>query len=159
MLWSTDRRFVERVIGPTAAVEKEYLVRVTGHEHFSDTQFAEAIGHLRHGIYLNGEALRPAAVRWLNEAQLQITLTEGRHRQIRRMLDLVGWTVTALKRVRIGNLRLGGLGGGKWTELSAPQAACIYAPRKGPLGDTRSAVEMSASDLSTIRRATPSRDS
>ena len=45
MLWSTDRRFVERVIGPSANVEKEYLVRVTGHEEFSDAQFAEAVGH------------------------------------------------------------------------------------------------------------------
>ena len=152
MLWSTDRRFVERVIGPSANVEKEYLVRVTGHEEFSDKQFAEAVGHLRHGIYLDGEPLRPAAVRWLNEAQLQVTLTEGRHRQIRRMLDLVGWTVTALKRVRIGNLRLGGLDGGKWTELSGPQAANIYASRQGALGDTRSAVEMSASDLSQRHR-------
>ena len=152
MLWSTDRRFVERVIGPAANVEKEYLVRVTGHEQCSDAQFAEAIGHLRHGIYLDGEPLRPAAVRWLNEAQLQLTLTEGRHRQIRRMIDLVGWSCSALKRVRIGNLRLGGVLGGKWTALSSPQAARIYATRQGPLGDSRSAVEMSASDLSQTQR-------
>ena len=84
MLWSTDRRWVERIIGPSSAVEKEYLVRVTGHEGLSDAQFAKAVGHLRHGIYLDGEPLQPAGVRWLNEAQLQLTLVEGRHRQIRR---------------------------------------------------------------------------
>ena len=76
------------------------LVRVTGHEEMSEAERDEAVGHLRHDIYLDHQPIRPAGVEWLNEAQLRVTLTEGRHRQIRRMCDLVGWKAVAIKRVR-----------------------------------------------------------
>ena len=101
--------------------------------------------HLRNDIFLDNEPLRPAGVEWLNEAQLRVTLTEGRHRQIRRMCALVGWQVTAIKRVRIGSLRLGGLAVGNWSALPEAAARDIYTPQK-----------LGAPHLHTTHRATRS---
>ena len=71
---------------------------------------------------------------WLNESQLKIVLTEGRHRQIRRMCDLIGWRATAIKRVRIGNFRLGGLAVGQWTMLTPLQSRDIYNAERTAAG-------------------------
>lgn len=105
-------------------------MRVTGHEEMSEAERDEAVGHLRHDIYLDHQPIRPAGVEWLNEAQLRVTLTEGRHRQIRRMCDLVGWKAVAIKRVRIGSLRLAGLAVGNWTALPEAVARAIYRPQR-----------------------------
>ena len=64
---------------------------------------------LRHGLELDGEALKPAQVSWANEDQLRFVLREGKKRQIRRMCELVGLKVVGLKRVRIGSVVLGKL--------------------------------------------------
>jgi 23S rRNA pseudouridine2604 synthase len=61
--------------------------------------------------------LQPARVDWQNPEQLRFVLTEGKKRQIRRMCELVGLTVTGLKRVRIGNVPLGALPPGQWRYL------------------------------------------
>ena len=61
--------------------------------------------------------MRPAKVSWANEDQLRFVLREGRKRQIRRMCELVGLKVTALKRVRMGRIPLGHLPPGQWRYL------------------------------------------
>ena len=66
---------------------------------------------------LDGVKLRPARVAWQNADQLRFVLREGRKRQIRRMCELVGLEVTGLKRVRSGNVPLGGLPPGQWRYL------------------------------------------
>ena len=72
---------------------------------------------LRHGLSLDGRALKPAKVSWANEDQLRFVLREGRKRQIRRMCDSVGLKVLGLKRVRIGSVVLGSLPMGQWRYL------------------------------------------
>jgi 23S rRNA pseudouridine2604 synthase len=72
---------------------------------------------LQHGLTLDGVKLKPAQVSWQNEHQLRFVLRQGRKRQIRRMCELVGLSVTGLKRVRSGNVRLAGLPVGKWRYL------------------------------------------
>jgi 23S rRNA pseudouridine2604 synthase len=96
-------------------VEKEYLVRVafTQGGRLPDAE----LDRLRHGLELDGVALRPAAVSWQNEDQLRFVLREGRKRQIRRMCELVGLQVLGLKRVRIGSVPLGQLPQGQWRYL------------------------------------------
>ena len=106
-----DGRIARAIIGEDSDVEKEYLVRVAG--RLSD----EGLCLLRHGLSLDGEALLPARVRWANEGQLQFVLRQGKKRQIRRMCELVGLHVTALKRVRVGGVRLGALPVGQWRYL------------------------------------------
>ncbi|KAA3631768.1 MAG: rRNA pseudouridine synthase [Proteobacteria bacterium] len=112
LVLTQDGRVARRLIGNNANIEKEYLVRHRG--AVSDTQ----IGRLRHGLSLDGRKLKRANVERINDSQLRFVLVEGRKRQIRRMCDLVGVEVAALKRVRIGGVVLGNLPPGKWRLLS-----------------------------------------
>ena len=73
---------------------------------------------LRHGLSLDGQALKPAKVEWQNPEQLRFVLTEGKKRQIRRMCEQVGLKVVGLKRVRVGNVMLGNLPVGQWRYLA-----------------------------------------
>ena len=83
---------------------------------------AAQLARLRHGLALDGQPLRPALVDWQNPEQLRFVLREGKKRQIRRMCELVGLTVTGLKRVRIGRVRLGQLPAGQWRYLGEHEA-------------------------------------
>ena len=103
------------MIGENSPIEKEYLVRVEGALSFED------LDRLKHGLSLDGVALKPAQVSWQNEDQLRFVLREGRKRQIRRMCELVGLRVVGLKRVRIGKVNLGNLPVGQWRYLSAQE--------------------------------------
>jgi 23S rRNA pseudouridine2604 synthase len=76
---------------------------------------------LQHGLELDGAPLKPARVSWQNEHQLRFVLREGKKRQIRRMCELVGLTVTGLKRVRTGSVVLGKLPTGQWRYLRADE--------------------------------------
>jgi 23S rRNA pseudouridine2604 synthase len=111
LVLTQDGRIAKQLIGENSSVEKEYLVRVEG--KLSDAGMKQ----LRHGLMLDGVILKPAQVSWQNEDQLRFVLREGRKRQIRRMCEMVGLYVTGLKRVRSGNVLLGGLPVGKWRYL------------------------------------------
>jgi 23S rRNA pseudouridine2604 synthase len=115
LVLTQDGRIAKLLIGDESAVEKEYLVRVAyrGSGRLPDAE----LQRLRHGLHLDGRALRPARVSWANEDQLRIVLREGRKRQIRRMCDAVGLQVLGLKRVRIGSVALGQLPVGQWRYL------------------------------------------
>jgi 23S rRNA pseudouridine2604 synthase len=79
---------------------------------------ADKLRLLRHGLRLDGQALKPAKVEWQNPEQLRFVLLEGKKRQIRRMCELVGLKVVGLKRVRIGKVMLGQLPLGQWRYLA-----------------------------------------
>ncbi|TXT33276.1 MAG: hypothetical protein FD135_5519, partial [Comamonadaceae bacterium] len=79
---------------------------------------AAKLALLRHGLSLDGQALKPAKVEWQNPEQLRFVLTEGKKRQIRRMCEQVGLKVVGLKRVRIGRVMLGNLPVGQWRYLA-----------------------------------------
>jgi 23S rRNA pseudouridine2604 synthase len=111
IVFTQDGRVAKRLIGSHSEVEKEYLVRVEG------TLDDAGMKLLQHGLELDGVKLRPARVSWQNEDQLRFVLREGRKRQIRRMCELVGLTVTGLKRVRSGSVSLGPLPLGQWRYL------------------------------------------
>ena len=115
LVLTQDGRIAKLLIGEHSLVEKEYLVRVT--HGFADGVPESAIQLLRHGLELDGEALKPAKVSWANEDQLRIVLQQGKKRQIRRMCEAVGLKVTGLKRVRIGSVVLGKLPAGQWRYL------------------------------------------
>jgi 23S rRNA pseudouridine2604 synthase len=111
IVFTQDGRVAKRLIGSDSDVEKEYLVRVEG------TLSEDGMKLLHHGLELDGVKLKPARVSWANEDQLRFVLREGRKRQIRRMCEMVGLTVTALKRVRSGGVPLGPLPVGQWRYL------------------------------------------
>ncbi len=111
LVLTQDGRIAKQLIGADSPIEKEYLVRVEGKLSDDDLQ------RLRFGLTLDDKPLKPAQVDWQNADQLRFVLKEGRKRQIRRMCEQVGLRVTGLKRVRIGNVRLGALPLGKWRYL------------------------------------------
>jgi 23S rRNA pseudouridine2604 synthase len=111
LVLTQDGRVAKQLIGEDTSVEKEYLVRVEG------TLSPAGLRLLNHGLALDGKPLKPARVSWQNEHQLRFVLREGKKRQIRRMCEQVGLTVTGLKRVRSGGVTLGKLPVGKWRYL------------------------------------------
>ena len=115
LVLTQDGRIANEIINPNTKFDKEYLVR------FEGSISEKAMEKLHFGISLDGKALKPAKVRELNDDQLQIILTEGKKRQIRRMCDAVGLKVIGLKRVRIGELRLGKLEEGEWRYVEAEE--------------------------------------
>ena len=140
LVLTQDGRVARQLIGEDSAMEKEYLVRVayTGLNQVDPspqqlirmddddpvTTNVQAIfppsmlARLRHGLSLDGQALKPAKIAWQNPEQLRVVLTEGKKRQIRRMCELVGLKVVGLKRVRIGKVMLGNLPLGQWRYLA-----------------------------------------
>lgn len=119
LLLSEDGVLAKAVIGPQSRLDKEYLVRVTG-------PLGEGkLKRLRHGLSLDGRALKPAKVAQIGDQKLRFVLTEGRNRQIRRMCELVDLRVVDLFRVRIGPLKLGDLPEGKWRALAPDERAAL----------------------------------
>ena len=111
LVLTQDGRIAKQLIGEDSEIDKEYLVRVQG------DIAPDGLKRLNHGLSLDGQALRPAVVEWLNEDQLRFVLREGKKRQIRRMCELVGLRVVGLKRIRIGGVVLGDLPIGQWRYL------------------------------------------
>jgi len=115
LVLTQDGRIAKQLIGENSDIEKEYLVRVRG-----DVSEAQ-IEKLCFGLELDGKPLKQAKVRQLNDDQLQFILREGKKRQIRRMCEAVDLFVTGLKRVRVGELRLGKLKEGEWRFVKAEE--------------------------------------
>jgi 23S rRNA pseudouridine2604 synthase len=119
LVLTQDGRVAKQLIGEDTAVEKEYLVRV---QYMKAGRLPDAeLKRLNHGLFMDGKKLLPAKVVWQNEDQLSFVLREGKKRQIRRMCDMVGLKVLGLKRVRIGNVKLGDLPVGQWRYLRADE--------------------------------------
>lgn len=112
LLLTDDGDLTNKLIHPRHEVEKEYLVWVQG------DVTPEAIKRLSAPMTLDGQRLRPARVERKGEQSLSITIHEGKNRQVRRMCASVGLTVTRLKRIREGFLRLDDLPLGKWRTLT-----------------------------------------
>ena len=131
LVLTQDGRVARQLIGEDSDMEKEYLVRVSlvkakdaanRNLQTPDVQklfSLDKLNLLRHGLSLDGQALKRAQVEWQNPEQLRFVLREGKKRQIRRMCEAVGLHVTGLKRVRIGNVKLGQLPVGQWRYLAA----------------------------------------
>jgi len=115
LVLTQDGRVARQLIGDDSTIEKEYLVRVATRGGAPLPR--ESLALLRHGLELDGEALLPATVDWVNDDQLRFVLQEGKKRQIRRMCDAVSLQVLGLKRVRIGAVMLGALPPGQWRYL------------------------------------------
>ena len=111
LVLTQDGRIATQLIGEDSEIDQEDLVRVQG------DIAPDGLKRLNHGLSLDGQALRPAVVEWLNEDQLRFVLREGKKRQIRRMCELVGLRVVGLKRIRIGGVVLGDLPIGQWRYL------------------------------------------
>ncbi len=116
LVFTQDGTIARKIIGEDSGMEKEYLIKIDG--ELSE----EKLRLLNHGLILDGEPLKQADVHWANPGQLRFVLRQGKKRQIRRMCELVGVRVVALKRVRIGQVRLGNLPLGFWRYLAEDES-------------------------------------
>ena len=123
LLMTNDNQFAERVTNPNSHVPKTYLVKASA--VLTDSQLQQ----LRDGIELPDGPTRPALVTRLRDSgkytHFEITLTEGRNRQVRRMVEALEAKVLKLVRVRIGHIAIGRLPIGKWRLLTAAEVASL----------------------------------
>ena len=115
LLFTNDGSFANRAMHPSHEIQKTYQVWVSG---FSQ----EGFQRLQEPVVLDGYRIKPPKLKLLSyqndRAVLEITIHEGRNRQIRRMCQMAGMQVTRLKRIREGQLELGSLPLGKWRYLT-----------------------------------------
>jgi 23S rRNA pseudouridine2605 synthase len=136
LLMTNDTTFADFLTDPESHVPKTYLVKTAS--PLSDEQ----IEMLRNGVDLNDGPTRPAIVERTGEegtkGALEITITEGRNRQVRRMIEAVGSKVRKLVRIALGPLRLGDLVIGQWRDLQSEEVEALRrAGSKPKPGQTR----------------------
>lgn len=115
LLFTNDGDFANTLMHPKHQVEKTYEIWVTGYS-------AGGFRRLKEPMELDGYQLRTPKLKLKKAegsyAHLEITIHEGRNRQVRRMCEIAGMHVTRLRRIREGNLQLGDLPKGKWRYLT-----------------------------------------
>jgi 23S rRNA pseudouridine2605 synthase len=125
LLFSNDPAWAACVTDPATGPDKTYHVQI---DRVPD---AALIANLNRGATVEGEMLRAKAVRDLRSGQknswLEITLDEGKNRQIRRLLNAFDITVLRLIRVRIGDLQLGQLSKGAWRVVTEQEIESLAA--------------------------------
>lgn len=123
LILTNDTAFAERVTNPDFKVPKTYLVKAS--RHLSD----EELDRLRSGITLKDGPTKPAGVQRVRESGgktvFEITITEGRNRQVRRMVEALDAKVLKLVRVAIGPVQIGELAIGKARELTAAEVRAL----------------------------------
>jgi 23S rRNA pseudouridine2605 synthase len=123
LLMTNDNAFAERVNNPANHVPKTYLVKAS--TRLTDAQLEQ----LRQGVALDDGMTRPATVTRLRDSEkythFEITLTEGRNRQVRRMVEALDSHVLKLVRVQIGPIAIGSLAIGKWRHLTPAEVASV----------------------------------
>jgi pseudouridine synthase len=131
LILTNDGKLTHRLMHPGFGVEKSYEVLVAGEVS------QQAIISLRKGILLDGRMTSPAYVRILGKdatsTKLEITIHEGRNRQVRNMMDFVGYPCLKLTRVRYGPLNLRGMRPGEWrylTEIEVDKLSSLTMAQK-----------------------------
>ena len=111
IILTDDGRITEKLLGPEANREKEYVVMTK--EHLPPSFKAR----MEKGVDIEGYMTKPARVKMLGDSKFSIILTEGKKHQIRRMCAAWGYTVADLKRVRVMNIRLDTLQAGQYRNI------------------------------------------
>jgi len=120
ILLTNDGELANRLTHPRYEVPKTYRASLARPP--DDTQ----VRRLRQGVRLEDGPAAPARVRRSGDRELQLTIREGRNRQVRRMIEAVGNRVESLERIRFGSLELRGLGKGESRRLSAAQVKRLW---------------------------------
>lgn len=129
ILVTNDGELANQLTHPRFGIEKKYHVLVDGRPEYS------ALKQLEDGIYLADGKVQASHIKFLKKAKngswLEIILTEGRNREIRRMLSTIGHKVRTLKRVAIGPLRLGDLPRGAHRPLTPAELKALKRAASG----------------------------
>jgi len=124
LLLTNDTEFADHVTNPLSKVLKTYLVKTSG------LLSEETIAKLNSGVEMKrGDIASPISVRRLEDrgkyTWLNVVLAEGKNREVRRMIEAVGFKVLKLVRTGLGPLTLAGLEVGKWRELTPREIAAL----------------------------------
>jgi len=128
LLLTNDTEFANFVTDPRSGVPKTYLVKLN--RRIEDAE----LERLAAGVRMErGDWARPSSVKRLEDrgkySRLEVVLTEGKNREVRRMMEALGFQVLKLVRTRIGSLTLEGLQVGAYRELTPAEARNAVAPR------------------------------
>ncbi len=127
LILTNDTQFAERLTNPEHKVRKTYLVKCSG--VLSD----ESLEELRRGVELKDGRTLPAIVRRVRDSakntHVEIAITEGRNRQVRRMIEAVGSKTLKLVRTAIGPIRIGDLKIGSWRMMTPEEITAVSRPR------------------------------
>jgi 23S rRNA pseudouridine2605 synthase len=119
LILTNDTQFAERLTNPEHHIPKTYLVNAS--RPLGD----EKLDALRRGIDLEDGPTRPAHVTRLSESEFEITITEGRNRQVRRMVEALDAQVVTLVRIAIGAIRIADLPSGQTRALTADEVKAL----------------------------------
>lgn len=123
LLMTNDGDLANILTKPNSEIKKTYLVNI------SAPISKDEIKTLSNGVDIGEYITKPCSVELIDMtadyARLKVTITEGKNRQIRKMFSAVGKEVTFLKRVQIGEIRLGGLSRGEYAPLNAKELKYI----------------------------------
>ena len=126
LILSNDGDFVYKVTHPKHEVEKTYTVTI------KDIVQKEEIEKLKRGVKIENYTTKPAKVKILkidkekNQSRLEITIHEGKNRQVRKMCEVIGHKVIALHRSKIGNISVKDLPLGKWRYLTKDEILKLF---------------------------------
>jgi 23S rRNA pseudouridine2605 synthase len=120
ILLTNDGELANRLGHPRYGIERSYRVRLR--RPASQSQ----VRRLRAGVELEDGPTAPARLRTISPRVIELTLTEGRNRQVRRMVEAVGNQVVSLARTRFGSLELGNLQEGRARRLRPPEVRRLW---------------------------------
>ena len=109
---SNDGEVYNHVMHPRKKLYKSYIAILDREIEEND------IEAMKHGVVIEGKKTAPAKVKKIDKKEIRIAIFEGRNRQIRKMLETLGYNVNSLKRVKIGELSLGHLQPGEYRPLT-----------------------------------------
>jgi pseudouridine synthase len=155
LILTNDGEFANRIAHPRYEVPKTYVVDVKGEVH------QNSIEQLQAGVKLDGELAKAMRAHILQrspeESRLEITLKEGRKREIRRMLEELGLEVNRLKRIRIGSLRLEELRAGQYRPLTPAEVKALLSCTHGGGGHDQAPKKSSTAHAPGSFRRAPRR--
>jgi 23S rRNA pseudouridine2605 synthase len=130
LLLTNDGDLANRLMHPRHGVEKEYLAEVGA------APTAKHMAKVRAGVSLDDGLAKAERARVVaasgDRGAVRVVMTEGRKREVRRMLAEVGLPVTRLIRMRVGSVRLGQLAPGQWRELTRDEVQALAKDADGP---------------------------
>jgi 23S rRNA pseudouridine2605 synthase len=122
---TNDGEFSLRLTHPRYGVHKKYVAAVEGRLE------PEVLRRFTQGLWYEGEKFKAEKARLISSSRLQslveLDLAEGKYREVRRLFESQGRTVTRLQRIQIGKIKLGELRPGKWRTLTEPEIKSLLS--------------------------------
>ena len=112
LIMTNDGDLTFKLTHPKHTIYKKYVATL------NDVPHPKEIERLKKGVVVDGKKTQPPIVNWLKDNVVEISISEGRNRQVRKMFEAIGYEVVNLQRIAVGNLTLGNIPLGRWRHLS-----------------------------------------